>query len=80
MRHRSRVKCHREYCDLLEEQLRKECERTKKTSNAFIAIEWKMKFEQMSSRETMPEILVSEDCCHGMVSLLSILYGMKCCR
>ena len=55
MRHRMRVICQRDACDKILEILKRDCEQTKRTSRAFIIIDWKMKFEPMSSRETMPE-------------------------
>ena len=50
-----RVICQRDACDKILEILKRDCEQTKRTSRAFIIIDWKMKFEPMSSRETMPE-------------------------
>ena len=55
MRHKVRVRCQREYCDNIFEEMKEECEIKKGTSKAFMIIDWKMKFEPMSSRETMPE-------------------------
>ena len=55
LRHRARVICQRIYSDNLDEQLKDECQSTRSTSRALIIIDWKMKFEPMSTRETMPE-------------------------
>ena len=54
-RHKTRVACQRKLSDVLEEELKEECTKSKRTSKALIVIDWKMKFEPMSQAETMTE-------------------------
>ena len=56
MRHRIRVTCQRERYDKVMNDLYEDCLEYKKTTGkVFIIVDFKQKFESMSSRETMPE-------------------------
>ena len=56
MRHRIRVTCQRERYDKVMNDLYADCVKHKKTTGkVFIIVDFKQKFESMSSRETMPE-------------------------
>ena len=75
--HKTRVACQRNYSDILEEEMIKECEELG-ISRALIVIDWKMKFEPMSQAETMVENFGKRGLpCHGIAIIYYVWDSVK---